>query len=424
MSLIGKNTLSFRKKDVLEQKLGGSPHKRLVWAHKATAGETGINLTALTTPTEMSALGFTNPNTSELLAGKMLFYKKNLTVTSSSKGILMQDLSYTVPTNERIAFQGFTADEDEIFTCTLESEVKDGYQVIDATSIVSTGTLAGGATTFNVGVPFQIGKYISQQAGSVLVYLDGIQQFRNTNNSGVGLDANYYEVDAGGGLGSIIEFNASDPGDRSVLVVSNGMVAERPNGSTMAVVESLAGQIDLIIPTVADLAGVPTTNFQGAPNNVDLKNFGDRVYINEQDIIALLADQERVAANYWQSAASTAYGAGAQLNFDSVNYDTHSAVTTGAGVWKFTCPTGKGGLYVISGSVNFLGSAQIMLYKNGSAYKVLGFDSAAVDSSYSGVVDLVPGDFFSIRPVSAVSATGAAGQASSVTNIDIARISK
>lgn len=276
MSLTGKNTISLRKKDVLEQKQAGAAYKRLVFAHKATLGDTGINITSLTQPSEMASLGFTNPSTAEILAGKMLFHKKNLTVVSSSKGVLIQDLSYTVPTNERIAFQDFTAEDGEIFTCILESSVRDGLQVVDAISITSDGELAIGDTDYNVGTPFEVGKNISFQVGAVLVFRDGVLQKRNTANGTSG--GNYQEIDAGGGLGSIIRFNDAPVSEASdIVVVSNGMVAERPTGSVMAVVETLAGQVDAMIPTLADLAGVDETDFQAAPNNVDLKNFGDNV---------------------------------------------------------------------------------------------------------------------------------------------------
>lgn len=278
MSLTGRSTLSLRKKDVLEQKQAGSAYKRIVFAHKAAANETGIDLTNLTAPSEMTSLGFTNPNTQELLAAKILFYKKNVTVVSSSKGVLIQDLSYTIPTNSRIAFQGFVSDENEIFTVIIDSAVKDGLQAIDSSRVIATGTLPATQVQFNVGTPFQVGKHITQQVGSVMVFVDGIQQFRNSNNSSVTKDANYFEVDAGGGLGNIIELNSADPlNDRSILVIGE-VTAERPLGSTMAVVESLAGQVDAMIPTLAALAGVPETNFQAAPNNVDLKSFGDTVY--------------------------------------------------------------------------------------------------------------------------------------------------
>jgi hypothetical protein len=40
-----------------------------------------------------------------------------------------------------------------------------------------------------------------------------------------------------------------------------------------------------MIPTLADVAGVPETEFQSAPNNVDLKQFGDKLAQLEQDVL-------------------------------------------------------------------------------------------------------------------------------------------
>lgn len=275
MSLTGRSTLSLKKKDVQQQKKAGTAYRRLVFAHKASAGETGINFTSLTQPSEMAALGFTNPSSSDILAANILFYKKNLTVISSARGVLMQDLSYIVPTSSRIEFQGFVALQDEIFTCLLETGVKDGLNVVDASPIIATGELAIGSTDFNVGTPFEVGKYSSQQIGSVLVFRNGAIQFRNPSNTTSG--GNYQEVDNGSGLGTIIRFNNAPVGQTDNIVVWGNLLAERPDGSMMAAIESLAGQLDQMIPTLAALAGVPETTFQGQPNNQDLKAFGDKV---------------------------------------------------------------------------------------------------------------------------------------------------
>lgn len=275
MSLIAKGTLSLRKQDVLQQKKAGTAYRRLVFAHKATAGETGITVGSLVQPSEMAALGFTNPSNADILAANILFYKKNLTVISSARGVLMQDLSYTVPTSARIEFQGFTALEGEIFTCLLETGVRDGLTLVDASPIVATGELAIGATDFNVGTPFEVNKYNSQQIGAVLVFRNGQIQFRNPSNGTSG--GNYQEVDDGSGLSTIIRFNNAPISQTDNIIVWGHHLAERPDGSMMASIESLAGQIDAMIPTLAALAGVPETTFQGAPNNQDLKAFGDRV---------------------------------------------------------------------------------------------------------------------------------------------------
>jgi hypothetical protein len=118
-----------------------------------------------------------------------------------------------------------------------------------------------------------------------MVYVDRGLQYRKVGNV-TGGDGDYIEVPVPGGLGSLIRFDAALV-DRFVTVVSNGVVAERPDGSMTAMIENVQGQIDQIVPTVAALAGVPETNFQISPNSVDLKQFGDKV-IEQETIINLM----------------------------------------------------------------------------------------------------------------------------------------
>lgn len=278
MSITGKNTLSIRKRDVAEQKSIAVGFKKTQLAHQATLGETGIDLTALSVPSDMSSLGFTNPSTSDILAAKLFFYRKNFTLWSSAKGTLAQDLSYTINANDRIVFRGWTADADEIFIGTLDHNPKTQLQVVDASPVIATGVLAATDTDFNVGTPFEVNKYDTAQVGAVTVFLDGLQQFRNTDNQAAPADGNYYEVDPGGGAGVLIRFNTAHPtNDRSVLVMSTGLLAEKPTASMIAEVERVQGQIDAMVPDLAILASVPETNYQAAPNNIDLKQFGDRL---------------------------------------------------------------------------------------------------------------------------------------------------
>jgi hypothetical protein len=108
--------------------------------------------------------------------------------------------------------------------------------------------------------------------------------YRNAGNAtaSVSADGNYQELDAGSGLSNTIRFNIVDPvNSRPITVLSNGMLAERPEGSLRAEIETLAGQNDSIIETLAVVAGVPTTNFRSAPNSVDLQTFGQRVLTME-----------------------------------------------------------------------------------------------------------------------------------------------
>lgn len=288
MSTTGKNTLSIRKQDVAEQKSIAIGFKKTQFAHKAAGGESTIDLTSLTIPTEMSSLGFTNPSTNDILTAQLFLYRKNFTLWSSSKGLLAQDLSYTINSSSTINLQGFTADPEEIFIGTIDHNPKTTLQVVDAAPLVVTGTLAATTTDFNVGTPFEVNKYDSAQVGAVTVFLDGVQQFRNTNNQSSPADGNYYEVDPGGGAGIIIRFNNADPiNARSVLVLSTGLLVEKPTASMMAEIERVQGQIDAMVPDLAQVAGTLETAYQAAPNNVDLKQFGDRVLTLE----ALLSKQ-------------------------------------------------------------------------------------------------------------------------------------
>ena len=368
MSLTGKNTLSLRKKDVKEQRSLALGFKKLVFAHKASLGATGIDLGSLITPSEMSSLGFVNASTADLQAANLLFYKNNLTLTSSSRNLLMQDLSYTIKSNSRIEFQGFTALEGEIFIGVVDASARTANPLVDARPIVATGTLAIGVTDFSVGTPFRVNHQSNSQVGEVVVYRNGMQQFRNVGNTSTG-DGNYYEVQAGNGLGTVIRFNeAPSLQADNIMVISNGLIAERPDGSMMAVIESLAGQLDQVIPTVAALAGQPETNYQAAPNNVDLKQFGDQVIDHEQRITALESTPDVIAI--YKGASGTLAGSDNPISFSTMVRDTHSAFAGDT----FTTPAGKSGSFDFTINLNLNGTMSagtliiVTPYINGVAY--------------------------------------------------------
>jgi hypothetical protein len=281
MSITGKNTKSIRKKDLKESRSKATGFTKLTFAHKAVAGETGIDLGSLVTPTEMASLGFTNPTSGALLEAKLFQFQDNLRLQSSLRGTLMKDLAYRVVSNSRISFEGFTAEEGEIFTGTLDSNPVNGISVVDAQSIIRTGTLLAGQTDVNVGTPFELNKFPGEQMGAVRLYIDGVLQTRNSNNSDTNQDGNYYEFGSQG-IATILRVNNTDVQDRSYVVISNEALTEPPRDSAFAAIEKVSGQVDALIPTVSALAGVPVTDFQAAPSNADLKVFGDRVIGVEQ----------------------------------------------------------------------------------------------------------------------------------------------
>lgn len=286
MSLTGTGSLSLRKSDLLSDRTSGT-YRKVQFAHKAAGGETGINLAAMTLPSSEMP-GFVQPTQAELAACQLLFNQRNLTLTSSVRGTLIPFMSYVVGSSTQINFTDSfgTALPGEVFVGVIDGTNRDGVSGAAASSIVATGTLLAGASDFNVGTPFVTNLYPTQQIGAVLVYLDGQLMMRNSGNAAASLtaDGNYQEVSSGSGYSNLIRFNVVDNlNDRAVTVVSNGSMVEQPSGSIKATVETLAGQQDAVIQTVAALAGVPTSNFYAAPNNVDMLTFGNSVLALNQN---------------------------------------------------------------------------------------------------------------------------------------------
>jgi len=388
MSLTGKNTLSLRRKDVQEQKSIAIGFKKIQFAHKATLGDTGINLNSLILPSEMS--GFTNPSPAELLEAQLFFYRKNLTLISSTKGLLIDYMSYNVSSSSQITFVNFTADDGEVFTGIIDAVARTGIQLVDAAPLVSTGELAIAAFDFNVGQLFEINKYSSSQVGGVIVYRNGAQQFRNTSNSAVTLDGNYYEVNNGSGTGQVIRFNSAPSGSSdSILVVSNGLMAYNPDGSALQRIESISGKIDSMVPTLAALAGVPQSTFGGV-TNVDLKSFGDVVLSNTNRLTALEVQPRTAFKSYGNVGQSI-------LDNVSTNYiPTTLPLNVGTGLnistGIFTAPR-KGDYFFNAGSyytaaVNF---NQIELISNNGDPATLGTTFSLQSCYVSGIFHLEAG---------------------------------
>lgn len=236
--MIGKLTKSYRKQDSQNQTNLAIGFKSLVFAHKATIGDTSIDLTALSTPSELT--GFTNPSSSEIVAAQLLFYKNNLKLTRSAGGLMIPYQEYQVVSSSRINLTNAALD-GEIFYGVVDFSAKTGVLGVDARVIRATGTLAASATDINVGAEFKTNAYSSSQIGEVLLYIDGILQMRNVNNvtAAPSADGNYEEVSLGTGYSSVLRMNQSVAYSRSYVVVSAVAIVQRPDGSRDAVLESL-----------------------------------------------------------------------------------------------------------------------------------------------------------------------------------------
>lgn len=304
MTTFGNGSLSIKKSDAV-----GSPGKSVstgytqtYFATKAVAGAAGITLSSLTTPPEMAANGFTNPTLSTLQAANLLFNPNNLELVSSARGRLQYKLSYDLSSGLQINFLGFTALEGEIFTGTIRNIAQTGLKAVDASASPATGTLTAGTTDFNIGNPLPTNKYPTRQIGAYTIYKNGLLQARNTGNSSTVLDGNYYEVDNGSGSFTLVRFNFAEADDSSIIAIPNGLMSERPDGSMMAVIETLQGQVNTMAAYVAAVTGSSTTSILGSsPSNVDLKTFGDRV-------LAVEANRARIDQNNTWTAAQNLIG--------------------------------------------------------------------------------------------------------------------
>jgi hypothetical protein len=396
MSLIGKGTTSIRKKDVQEQRSVALGFKKIRFAHKATLGDTTIPLTSLVTPTEMSTYGFVNPNATEMARAQINLYRNNLKLVSSLKGLLIDQLSYVVSSSSTITFVDFTAEDGEIFTGWMDETPTTSLTVVDGSAVVASGILAAGSTDFNIGTPIPINKNSASQIGAVMVFADRGLQYRKVGNITSG-DGDYIEVPVAGGLGSLIRFNAS-ASDRFITVMSNGVIAERPDGSMTAMIERVQGQVDAMVPTLAAVSGLPTTTFQTAPNSVDLKQFGDQLIANDAlDVVQSArltaletANTTRIALEIQGGTLPTGGSPSNNVqgtiiwNANSVVNDTNGAYNSSTGIW--TCPATDyyniGAALTYAGSYANNGASDVYLVVNGTVKR----GNRGINSSGSGTM--------------------------------------
>jgi len=418
--ITGKNSLSVKKLDVAQSNVPAIGFNKIKFAHKATLSQTSILLTALTTPTEMTANGFVQPNLSVLSQLNLSQFRENFILRSSVKGVLVEYLSYVLVGAGKIQLL-FPADENEIFEGTFDFVARTGFTLVDGAPLVSTGVLAIAATDFNVGTPFQVGKFSNMQVGAVMVFRENVLQTRNTGNNppGIGITGDYYEVHAANGLGTIIRFNTPDlvnPND--ITVVSVGSLIERPIGSQLALIEALSGQIDKIIPTLAALAGVPETDFQAAPNNVDLKAFGDRVLALENAAKNVVYIKDFKANNTGGGTSQTSY---TQRDLNTVE-NPFSVTWVSLTANQFTLQPGK---YLVEASCpainveshkaklfNFTDSLDAILGTAAFANNSAGTDPSSDRSMIEGIITVATTPkVFELRHRAATSVAGGWGQA-------------
>lgn len=142
-----------------------------------------------------------------------------------------------------------------------------------------------------------------------------------------------------------------------------------------------------------------TGNIMGVQASVPIQGWSSSVQMSDS------ADTRVVAARYFVTTGASTTSTN-PINYETRDFDTHSAVTTGAGVWKFTAPVA--GIYEVN-SFNYFGAtaAGTVLFKNGVTTNIIVGTSIANTTGISGkaTISLVAGDFIALHPNATVTPT-------------------
>lgn len=274
----GKGSKSIRKSQQGNDLLPSVGFLNTVAKHKATAGQTVINLGSLTTPPEASALGFIQPSGGTLAALDLQRYKNNVKVMSTTKGLMDNPIDYRITGTSQITLADGASD-GEIFTIMVESQPRSGINIVAAQPKVASYLLPAGETDIPAGT-YTVNKNPGEDVGEFIVIVDRQVQYRNTGNGSSGGD--YRE------LAGLVRMNDIDPiNDRKVVLVWVGALVDNPQDTQLALIQTLQGQIDAMVPTLAALAGVSESTFQTSPNDPDLLAFSTTVIALAARVTAL-----------------------------------------------------------------------------------------------------------------------------------------
>lgn len=109
-----------------------------------------------------------------------------------------------------------------------------------------------------------------------------------------------------------------------------------------------------------------------------------------------ISASETISATYGITTGASTTSAN-PINFETKVHDSHNAVTTGVGTWKFTAPSS--GYYHVSGVfLTTAATANLRLFVNGTGQVYLGTMNTALNAIAGVTVKLNAGDFIQIFP--------------------------
>ena len=375
MSIIGKSTKSLRKHPTQGDNL--TIPKTLLFAHKFATASSSLDLTNLVVPSDTEFTGWINPTSTEISQAHISSKKANVYLQYVNRPArLIPTLSYNIASDTAINLvNGADAAAGDIILGWIGTYAGNA-KAVDAYSIVKTGVLTAGTTDVVTNLPFTYNKYSDQQAGDVLYFLGGQQLFRCLNNN-IANDGEYIEVTpSSGSLTNTLRLKTALLADTSYLIVSNGLVAFAPTESWISYVQTMGGQLDVIIADLAAATGNPTSRYQTGPNNTDLAAFGNRVITVESKI-----------ASYYDVVLGTT----AQYNAGQCGYTTWAVAIAAA--------PNDGRILVLPGTYTETVSITKPLYICGSGHGTVinGTTTLTSGATYSRIQNLKFGDNVTIN---------------------------
>ena len=293
--LVGRGSRSFKKKIVEQSLIPALGIKKVRFAHQngmsALAANATIQFSIFTAPAEMTALGFSNPSSTEITNLRIGEFRNNVIVESNLNGVLIDQLAYTI-TNSAITFiNDYVVDANEIFILNIGSNPVTGNRIVDARPLRASGgrdgenmfaDISARPIDFSTGQGFRVASSTvnsdgedNQQIGNVQVFVNGVLQIRNDGNSvtettmpATDQSGNYAEV-ALTSTGTLIEgvdyanairfnqFNNYNTDD-GVLVVATNLIVDEPNGTgLLSIVDNNSANI---LVNTTELATIPAAS--------------------------------------------------------------------------------------------------------------------------------------------------------------------
>jgi hypothetical protein len=238
----------------------------ITFRHRCSSIDTSINFNALNwSLSDQTSTGIINPPAWVITASNLSQLKSTAQIITSAGRTLFPEF-YSL-TNSGISFiNGFAPLEGEVFIFYFSNANRPTFTA-EMQPIYRPGVILANATTYDFVDSITIPSIEARCPISVMI--DGEEQIYGATG-----DFQFSALTNDPSKSRAITFTAEDY-DRVILVT--GIAWYQPNASVLPQIETLGGQVNRLVADVAVLANKELTDYQSAPNSVDLDKFGTLV---------------------------------------------------------------------------------------------------------------------------------------------------